>query len=164
MAAGACVMQTHAQTASSMVYNNTLVLPIDSVPSSDYVELNYNISLSYAKNFGQDICFSVCLVSGEKYIWNNSAQYLKLTNADEIDVSILSNADDKWGNNSSSEYSKYSNFTPMGEGTVTLKYEGDIIVKKGNKGTWSWLTWSYSGGSPDETRHIKVDVVVTVSE
>ena len=142
LAASACVMQARAQTASSMLYNATQVLPITSVPSSDYVELNYNISLSDAKELGQDFGFAVCLVSGENYVWNNSAQYLKLSNADEIDALILSKAGDQWKDQSGSVH---SNFTPMGEGTVTLKYEGDII-------------------SAGVTRHITVDEVVTVVE
>ncbi|MBX9577355.1 MAG: hypothetical protein K2W97_02630 [Chthoniobacterales bacterium] len=159
LAASACVMQARAEQSSALC-NATQVIPIDSVPPSNYVELNFNISLSEAKKMNQSFSFAVFL-SNDGSRNPDEGQYIKLTNADEIDASILSKAGDLWKDEAGSNY---NNFTPVGEGTVTLKYEGDIIVKKGDKGTWSWLSWSYSGGSADVTRHITVDEVVTVTE
>ena len=143
LAASACIMKARAGTLYYEMCN--FRLPIDSIPSSNHVEINRQISLSNLNKVNAGALFSV--ECAPKYDENTtteedlkSLQYLKLSNAEEIDASILSNAD-YWFN------SNCSNFAPVGLGSVTLKYEGDILDR-----------------SAEVTRHITVDEVVTVVE
>ncbi|MBM3857251.1 MAG: hypothetical protein FJ390_04730 [Verrucomicrobia bacterium] len=155
VAASACVMEVRAQTTNiqdestildtgmdmSPIYNATQILR--GIPDSNHETVNCDSSVtlsSIRKGETTSYSFSMCLDLYNNFGYLRTSLpkpvYLKLTNADAIDSSILAKVD---------SLGDYTDFVPKSVGQVTLTYEGDIVIN----GT---------------IRHITVDQIVTVKE